>query len=215
MAQVKRSQKNKFKVFRPKSSWQKARWVLLNSKSYKKMFWKSEGGREADRSGHKKRCSRFPVTAWMYIEEGVSVISSQTTGIFRLPVPVGILQGVKWLESAEQEQLRVVDARAPIRPDRRPWLRVWILFWFQQESTLGFEAGRGFWRATWFILHFKDMDLGAMREVITMGQVWKLNDHLVICSIDLTTDAGPRNRWQGEGEGDVRLETQGWIPDWT
>lgn len=53
------------------------------------------------------------------------------------------------------------------------------------------------------------MDLGAMGEVITMGQVWKLNDHLVICSIDLTTDAGPRNRRQGEGKGDVRLETQG------
>lgn len=139
MVQVKRSQKNKFKFFRPKSSWQKARWVLLNSKSYKKVFWKSEGGIEADRSGHKKTCSRFPVTAWMYRGEGVSVISSQTTGIFCLPVLVGIIQGVKWLESAEQEQSRAVDARAPVRPDRGLRLRIWILLWLQRESTLGFK----------------------------------------------------------------------------
>ena len=32
--------------------------------------------------------------------------------------------------------------------------------------------------------HVKSFDLGAMGEVIGMGQVWKLNDHVGICSID-------------------------------
>ena len=88
---------------------------LLSSIEFKillKRFEDPKGALEADCSGHKTQkrmllpkhsqgCSRYLVTTCMYIGEGV--ISSQTTGIIGLPVLVGIILGVTWLEYGKQK----------------------------------------------------------------------------------------------------------------